>query len=191
MPPVSKVLAIQAPYAGVVFDEAVKGLPVVDAVLQPIARYSISARALSGLLGPAFFTAAICVQGDWVVDDKTGQPLMTPEGRPLPTQRTAMMLSGLKYSLLQMSRTADLDKVQERAEVDAERMRKVDQLVDFIFSFPAAQQAPAPGNGGSPPPASQAPPPEASPGQAQVARVLVPTGVYPPAPQMDDTGARV
>src|SRR5258708_6924876 len=33
MPPVSKVLTIQAPYAGVVFDEAIRGLPIVDAVL--------------------------------------------------------------------------------------------------------------------------------------------------------------
>ncbi len=182
MPPVSRVLTIQAPYAGVVFDEAVKGLPIVDAVLQPVARASVSLRALNGLLGPAFFTAAICVQGEWQ-QHEDGSPVFGPDGRPAPTQRTAMMIGGLKYSLLQMSRTADLDKVQERAEVDAERMRRVDQLVDFIFSFPPAQQAPAPAQDGTAAPYPQPPSPPA-PGQA-----LTPTFVYPPPPKMDDVGA--
>lgn len=180
MPPVSRVLTIQAPYAGVVFDEAVRGLPIVDAVLQPVARASVSLRALNGLLGPAFFTAAICVQGEWATNED-GSPVFGPDGRPAPTQRTAMMLGGLKYSLLQMSRTADLSKVQERAEVDAERMRRVDQLVDFIFGFPPAQ-APAPAHDdAAAAPRSSSPP---APGQ-----VLTPTFVYPPPPKMDDVGA--
>jgi|SRR5690348_4231342 len=184
MPPVSRVLTIQAPYAGVVFDEAVRGLPVVDAVLQPVARASVSLRALNGLLGPAFFTAAITVQGEWVLDDNK-MPVFGPDGRPVPTQRTAMMLGGLKYSLLQMSRTADLSKVRERAEVDAERMRAVDNLVDFIFQFPVKAPAPATGEG-TPAPASPGPhaPPGGQPGQ-----VLNPTFIYPPPPTMDDVGA--
>lgn len=184
MPPVSKVLTLQAPYAGVTFDAAVRGLPLVDSVLQPVARYSVSIRALNGLVGPAFFTAAICATGEWVTTDE-GLPVITPDGRPVPTARTAMMLSGLKYSLLQMSRTADLEKVRERAEADAERMHMVDSLVDFIFGFPAAQSpAPAPdGNGSPPPPPGSPAPPSGQPGQ-----VLVPTFIYPPKPEMDDAG---
>lgn len=181
MPPVSRVLTIQAPYAGIVFDEAVKGLPVVDAVLQPVARASVSLRALNGLLGPVFFTAGITVSGEWVTDE-AGQPVFGPDGRPVPTQRTAMMIGGLKYSLLQMSRTADLGQVQARAEVDAERMRSVDALVDFIFGFPPAAapdvQPHAQANG------QEHAHPHAPDG------VLVPSFVYPPPPQMDDTGAR-
>lgn len=181
MPPVSRVLTVQAPYAGVVFDEAVRGLPVVDAVLQPVARASVSLRALNGLLGPSFFTAAICVQGQWEMEADGVTPKFGDDGRMIPTTRTAMMFGGLKYSLLQMSRTADLSKVQERAEVDAERMRAVDQLVDFIFPMP--RKAPAPAHAGDhPSPAS--PPHPGAPGQ-----VLVPTFVYPPPPQMDDVGA--
>jgi hypothetical protein len=183
MPPVSRVLGIQAPYAGVVFDEAVRGLPLVDTILQPVARASVSLRALNGLLGPVVFTAGLCVQGEWVLDGD-GRPTFGPDGRPVPTQRTAMMLGGLKYSLLQMSRTADLSKVQERAEVDAERMRSVDMLVDFIMDYPRPQ-TPAPATDGTPAPPSDPTPPGGSPGQ-----VLVPSFVYPPPPQMDDTGAR-
>lgn len=182
LPPVSKVLTIQAPYAGVVFDEAVRGLPVVDMVLQPIAKASVSLRALNGLLGPAFFTTAVCVQGQWATRED-GSPVIGEDGRPVPTPRTAMMLGGLKYSLLQMSRTADLEKVQERAEVDAERMKAVDKLVDFIFDFPAAKMQPQ----------QQAPQPQAQqdgPRMPAPDRVLVPTMTYPPPPQMDDTGAR-
>ena len=183
MPPVSRVLGIQAPYAGVVFDEAVRGLPLVDTILQPVARASVSLRALNGLLGPVVFTAGLCVQGEWVLDGD-GRPTFGPDGRPVPTQRTAMMLGGLKYSLLQMSRTADLSKVQERAEVDAERMRSVDMLVDFIMDYPRAPAPAADGTTPAPHPSGPAAPP-GSPGQ-----VLVPSFVYPPPPQMDDTGAR-
>lgn len=184
MPPVSKVLTLQAPYAGVTFDAAVRGLPLVDSVLQPVARYSVSIRALNGLVGPAFFTAAICATGEWQTTEE-GHAIITPDGRPVPTARTAMMLSGLKYSLLQMSRTADLEKVRERAEADSERMKVVDGLIDFIFGFPAAQApAPAPGEGPAPAPSPGSPSPSAAPGQ-----VLVPTFIYPPPPQMDDVGA--
>jgi hypothetical protein len=191
MPPVSRVLTIQAPYAGVTFDQAVKGLPVVDSLLQPIARASVSLRALNGLFGPLVFTAGICVQGEWVTKTAAGPngpvevPVFGEDGRPVPTQRTAMMIGGLKYSLLQMSRTADLEKVQERAEVDAERMRAVDNLVDFILQYP---RAPAPATGdGTPAPSSPGPssaPPDGRPGQ-----VLTPSFVYPPPPQMDNVGA--
>lgn len=180
MPPVSRVLTIQAPYAGVVFDEAVRGLPLVDTVLQPIARASVSLRALNGLFGPMVFTAGLCAQGEWE-QHKDGSPVFGPDGRPVPTQRTAMMIGGLKYSLLQMSRTADLSKVQERAEVDAERMRSVDALVDFILDYP---RAPAPAPDGTPPSEPTAPPGAAS------GQVLVPSFVYPPTPTMDETGAR-
>lgn len=184
MPPVSRVLTIQAPYAGVTFDQAVKNLPIVDSMLQPVAKYSVSVRALNGLIGPAFFTAALTMTGEWATTDD-GKMIITPDGRPVPTPRTAAMLGGLKYSLLQMSRVADLDKVQERAEADAERMRAVDRLVDFIMGFPAAT-APAPAPDGGPAPAapSGGSPPSAAPGQ-----VLVPTFAYPPPPQMDDVGA--
>ena len=180
MPPVSRVLTIQAPYAGVVFDEAVKGLPIVDAVLQPVARASVSLRALNGLLGPAFFTAAITVQGQWETEQDGVTPVFGPDGRMVPTARTAMMFGGLKYSLLQMSRTADLDAVRERAEVDAERMRKVDDLVDFIFPMP--RKAPAP-----PHDADTSSP--AAPHTAAAGQVIQPTFVYPKPPQMDDVGA--
>jgi hypothetical protein len=181
MPPVSRVLTVQAPYAGEVFDTAVKGIPLVDAVLQPVARYSVSLRALNGLLGPAVFTAGICVSGEWVMREDGGGPVIGPDGRPVPAPRTAMMIGGLKYSLLQMSRTADLSRVQERAEADAERMRQVDRLVDFILGYPPV---PVPGQESPAPSPQEAPPPAAAPGQ-----VLVPSFTYPPPPQMDDIGA--
>jgi len=187
MPPVSKVLTIQAPYAGEVFDTAVKGLPLVDTLLQPVARMSVSLRALNGLLGPVVFTAGICLRSEWQTTPD-GMPVFGPDGRPVPTQQTALMIGGLKYSLLQMSRTADLDKVRERAEVDAERMRAVDGLVDFILGYPTTQ-TPAPDDGGgapAPAPGNDPQAPHGSPGP-----VLAPTFLYPPssATAMDDVGS--
>jgi hypothetical protein len=176
IPPVSRVLAVQAPYAGVVFDQAVKGIPLVDSLLQPVARATVSLRALNGLIGPPVMVASICLDGeDGWVHDQAGRLVIDEDGRPQPTQPTAMKFGLLRYSLAQMARTADLEKVQQRAEEDAERMRAVDSLIDFIFGFPPRTPAPVPD------PRS----PE-GPGQDP----LQPTAVYryPRPPVMDDAG---
>jgi hypothetical protein len=144
IPPVSNVLRVQAPYAAVMFDDAVKGVPLVDGILQPIARASTSLRAVNGLLGPPLLTMAICTTGSFVVNEQTQQPVIHPEtGRPIPDMRTGLMLGSLRYSLKQMSRIADLEKVAERAEQDAIRDAQIDQLIDFIFGWQAPQQPPA------------------------------------------------
>jgi hypothetical protein len=176
LPPVSRVLTVQAPYAGVVFDQAVKGIPLVDSLLQPVAKASVSLRALNGLIGPPVMVASICMDGeDGWQHDQAGRLVIDEDGRPQPTQPTALKFGMLRYSLAQMARTADLDKVRERAEQDAERMAAVDSLIDFIFGFPP-RQAPAPDD------ASHRSP--ASPGQDR------PRGGYryPPAPAMDGAG---
>jgi hypothetical protein len=144
IPPVSNVLKVQAPYAAVMFDDAVKGVPLVDAVLQPIARYSVSMRAVNGLLGPPLLTMAICTTGTFVVDEQSGRPRIHPEtGRPIPDVRTGLMLGSLRYSLKQMAKVADLEKVAERAAHDAATDAQIDALIDFIFGWQAPQQPPA------------------------------------------------
>src|SRR5215469_9419238 len=174
MPPVSRVLTVQAPYAGVAFDEAVRGVPLLDTVLQPVARCSASLRALNGLAGPPVMVASIVMDGEagWQ-HDQSGRLKLDADKNPLPTQRTAMKLGMLQYSLMQMARTADMERVAERAAEDQARMAGVRQLIDFIFGFNpagsgAAQQAPQ--DGGPVPQHAQ-------------------PFTYPSAPAMDDVGA--
>jgi hypothetical protein len=125
IPPLAKVFTIQAPYAGVVLDEQVKGT-IVDAALQPVARYSGVYRALNGLLGPPVCVLAICAQGKR--DPATGE-------LDLPTQ---MMFGMLKYSLLQMAKVSDLkaDEISQRTEDMAGRMAVVDQIIRDLFPPP-------------------------------------------------------
>lgn len=182
IPPVSRVLGIQAPYVGAAFDEAVKAIPLVDTVLQPVARYSVSLRALNGMFGPPLMVFSICAAGTDAWEHRTG-----PDGKVLikvdedgwyvPTPRTNVQLGMLRYSLLQMTRVADIAKVAERAIENAERMRSVDTLIASIFGFPQRRDHP-----------ESPAPPDGSPGPGQ--DPIQPTAVikYPPPPQMDGTG---
>jgi hypothetical protein len=181
VPPLAEMFTIQAPYAGVVLDQYVKGTPV-DSVLQPIARYSASYRALSGLVGAPLFTAMICFEGK--VDAKSGEYDL----------RTQMMFGMLKYSLLQMSKVTDLnaDQIQERTEAMTARNAAVDAIIDRLFPRPQPPQA----QQGPPPPAPGANGQAAGPGPVMTgpAQVIpgevIPRGfVYPPPPGMDATGS--
>lgn len=176
IPPLAKIFTIQAPYAGAVLDEQVKGT-IVDAALQPLARYAGVYRALNGLIGPPVCVLAICAQGRR--DPKTGEYDMA----------TQMMLGMLKYSLLQMARVSDLkaDQIAERTEDMAARMAVVDKIVEDLFTMPG----PGPGQG---PPAGDDS--RETPAGAPVTGTVVhrprtaENGYpYPEQPPMDGTGA--
>jgi len=158
-----------------VLDGAVSSLPIVDSLVQPLARYSASFRTLNGLFGPPVMVASIVMDGEngWAHDPQ-GRMLFTEDGRPVPTHRTAMKFQMLRYSLVQMARTADVDKVRERAQENAERMRQVDDLIDYIFSFPPRQA-----------------PPQPQPGQDGPVPQHAQPFTYPSPPVMDDAGAAV
>jgi hypothetical protein len=186
IPPLAEMFTIQAPYAGVVAEQYIRGTPV-DTIVQPIARYSASYRALSGLIGCPLFTALICFEGR--MDPATGEYDV----------RTQMMFGMLKYSLLQMSKVTDLnaEQIEERTEAMAARSAAVDLIIARLFPRPgpppaAGQgQAPAdPGANGQAPaagPVMMAGPAQVIPGQ------VIPPGqagfVYPRPPGMDETGA--
>lgn len=134
IPPLAKILTIQAPYAGTVLDEQVKGT-IVDAALQPAARYSGVYRALNGLLGPPVCVGYICANGR--IDPDTGEPDM-------PTQ---MAFGMLRYCLLQMAKVSDLkaEQITQRTENMAARMAVVDAIIADLFPR-LASQPPPPGD---------------------------------------------
>ena len=178
IPPLARILEVQAPYAGVVFDENVRGT-VIDSALQPLARYSGVYRALNGLLGPPVCVLAICTQGRYLEDD-SGRILLDPRtGRPVPDPRTRMLFGMLRYSLLQMAKVSDVsaEEIGERTEAMAGRMAVVDQIVNDLFEFRASPPAADTPGSGTPPPG---PPPEPREGNIFV---------YPEAPTMDGAGA--
>jgi hypothetical protein len=141
LPPLQRVLYAQAPYAGVVLEDSVKGT-VVDTVLQPVARAETAIRAVNGLAGPPVFVLGILTRGARVqVTGPDGQPLTDDEGQPVTDYDTPtkLMFMGLRYCLLQMTKVtaAQLSAVQERAEDRLERGRAVDEMIAWIFGMPA------------------------------------------------------
>jgi hypothetical protein len=181
IPPLARMLTMQAPYAGVVADEQIAGT-FVDGPIQAAARYSKGFRALNGLAGPPVYVGLICATGKRVqpVDPETGRPAVYPDGSAVMVydQRTQMLFQGLRYSLLQMTKISaqNAEQIQERVQVSAERMRVVDAMIESLFDMsptasppPAAPQAPPQGTGGGEP---------------------HPNGYrYPDPPSMDSTGA--
>lgn len=147
IPPLAKILTIQAPYAGVVFDDQVKGT-FIDRALQPAAKYSGVWRAMNGLAGPPVYVGLICMTGARVqaVDPMTGQPAVYPDGSPVLVydQRTQMLFQGLRYSLLQMTKISELnaEQIRERTQASAERMAVVDQIIADLFDLPAPGYTP-------------------------------------------------
>lgn len=134
--PVQRMLLAQAPYAGVMLEDTVKGT-VVDAALQPIARNAGALRAVNGIFGPPIFTAGIALTGQR--DVKTGEP----------DARTKAMFLGLRYSLMQMSKVSgkQLAAVQEASEERIARGDQIDAFMDWLFDM---RPAPPDGTGQHP-----------------------------------------
>jgi hypothetical protein len=179
VPPLARILTIQAPYAGAVFDEQIKGT-VIDAALQPVAKYSGVWRALNGLAGPPVYVGLICATGARVqASDPAGKPLFHPDGAPVLVydQRTQMLFQGLRYSLLQMTKVSEVnaEQIRERAEASAERMRVVDQIMADLFDLPVTPVTV------SPPAARHRPPAGGDPAQNGFR--------YPEPAVMDEEGA--
>lgn len=62
LPPLQRTLKVQAPVAGAILDDAVKGT-IIDPLLQPLARLADVGKAGSALIGPPVFVTAITVYG--------------------------------------------------------------------------------------------------------------------------------
>lgn len=171
LPPLAAVLQMQAPYAGVVLDEQVRGT-FVDTLLQPAARYQGLFRALNGLMGPPVCVLLICLEGRR--DPATGRY----DGR------TQMMFGMLKYSLLQMTKVSELnaEDIAERTESLAARTAVVDHIVARLFAL----EPPPPETFD---PDSGQPGPDAGGGAVFDAQPPGAAFRYPAPPDMDGTGA--
>jgi hypothetical protein len=175
-PPLQRCLSFQAAYAATVLDDIAKGT-FIDPALQVVARADQAFRAVDALLGVPMFTAMICMAGG-AEHDKAGVMVRDEHGWPVWDQRTQLMFMGLKYSLIQMDRMAELhmDEIEAKAVAIGERQQRVERMIALMFAeFRVPPQAAA--NGEGPPPAAARP------------AASVPGFVYPPPAPMDDTGA--
>lgn len=152
-PPLEKMLYAQAPFAGMVIEDALAGT-VVDRMLQPIARAEDKAIALGGLIGPPLFIVGVMATapepcekcegrgGIPVPGDVNGALAVCQAcrggGTEPPSFEHKAALGGLRLSLMAMTEAMGdrMDQVMERAAENKERGRQVERFIDWLFEIP-------------------------------------------------------
>jgi hypothetical protein len=124
LPPMEKILYLEAPLAGQVVEDTCKGT-VADTILQPVARIDRQFKALEALTAPAW-VAAIMVKGE-----KEASGDYTPA--------TKLMFGGLRHALLSLSRVADVDFEQLKAKSEELKGKsdEIDGMIAWLFEMPA------------------------------------------------------
>jgi hypothetical protein len=135
LPPLERTLKVQAPVAGLLLEDAVRGT-VVDAVLQPIARYQARGKTGAAMIGPPVLVTAITLHVQRQA--MAGQP-------PNPFfMSTAVEL--LRESLMLWLEVAgpkfDLALAKEK-EFEAKHGQSVDEMIAWLLSDPVDPRDPA------------------------------------------------
>jgi hypothetical protein len=127
-PPIGRCLQMQAPVAGLILEDVVKGT-FVDRALQPVARAEDKAEKVAALAGPV-----LCVAGL-----EAAQRLPDPQRKA----REAILWPLLIESLVLSERVtgAYADEVIARAEQDAPARERATRLAAAIFAVPTGEPA--------------------------------------------------
>jgi hypothetical protein len=127
--PVGRVMTLQAPAAGMVLDDALRG-SVVDRMAQPLARGQKRLEVLFSVAGPPLLVGAVCQK-----------PELYPVIRPMLVEALKgwLVLSGPK-----------IRKAQERerkllAELDGLDVSTIEEMIDALFAPPDQQEQVIPG----------------------------------------------
>jgi hypothetical protein len=124
LPPIEKILYLQAPMAGVVIEDSIRGT-ALDRLAQPVARADQKFKAIEGL-SAVLWVAGIMLRGR---RDESGE--YSPE--------TKLMFSGLRHALLSMTRTVErFDFEAQKAKADELRSAsgQIDAMIAYIFEMP-------------------------------------------------------
>lgn len=130
LPPLQRTLRIQAPVAGIILEDAVKGT-AADALLQPFARLAGQGKVISALLGPPVIVTALMlhVQQRAMLDPpQEPNPLLVSAGtEALRSSLMAWMeVAGPKFDIA----------LQREREFEAKYGQSVDELIGFLLSGP-------------------------------------------------------
>jgi len=142
IPPLQKILAAQAPTAGVILQDALRDTIVDRAVLQPAARIEDRLQAVNAMAGPPIWVMMIAAWGGAQVGPN-GQPLLV-DGEFLYDQRTQMMVSGLRFSLMSWLKISDkkAEDIQATADELTQLGDEADKLIRWILAPPVPGQSP-------------------------------------------------
>lgn len=142
LPPLQRILAAQAPLAGVVFEGQFRDSLIDRAVLQPAARYEAQGEALAAMIGVPLFTVLTAVRGRTYMEpgaDGQMQPVRKPDGSPAWDPVTDLtLIAPLRTCLTAWFAVSERheDEVIAKAEATIAQTRKADALIAWIFSPP-------------------------------------------------------
>lgn len=124
--PVARTLQLQAPVAGEIADDMVKGT-VVDKVLQPLARVSEKGEDLFALVGPPAIAMAICMQ-----------PELYPMLEPMMVEaiKSWVAIAGPRI------RKAQQKEAKLIAEMGEDYGESIREMLQFIFAPVQTQESP-------------------------------------------------
>jgi hypothetical protein len=143
LPPLQKILAAQAPMAGILLEDATRDTFIDRVVLQPVARAEQRLQAVNAMVGPPLWTLAITTMGG-AVTDAQGMPVRDPEGNFVFDDRTRMMVGGLRFSLMSWLKIADKQAVEimEQADELNRLGDEADKLIQWILAPPDPGMSP-------------------------------------------------
>lgn len=143
LPPLQKILAAQAPTAGAVLQDALKGTIIDRGILQPVARFEDRAQAINAMAGPPIWTMMISMFGG-AVTDQAGNPIRDADGNYVFDNRTAPMVGGLRFSLISWLKVAakSADDIIESAAELTKLGEEADKLIQWILAPPEPGQSP-------------------------------------------------
>jgi hypothetical protein len=133
LPPLHRTLRVQAPVAGLLLEDAVKGT-MADTILQPLARMAETGKAVSALLGPPLFVTAITVHAS----QRAAQEL------PPNPVFMAIATEGLRSSLMTWMDVAGpkfVEAVRREREFEEKYGSDVDEFMNWLFAPPPATEA--------------------------------------------------
>lgn len=121
VPPLFRCLTMEAPFAGMLMEDAVKGT-VIDLVLQPLARNEQRMNTIGGLVGLPLATAAAV------------QNAPAPGEEPGGRFKAAVYSMRLSARLLARAGVGKAEELAEHAEQVKARAREADRLVAWILT---------------------------------------------------------
>lgn len=128
LPPLNRTLRIQAPVAGMILEDAVKGT-VADRVLQPLARIGAQGKVISALAGPPVLVTALSLHIQQRAAAGQGpNPLLLSAG--IEALRSSLM------AWLDIAGPKMLIALQREREFEEKYGQDVDSLIEFLLSAP-------------------------------------------------------
>lgn len=138
IPPLQRILAAQAPMAGVVFQDRLRNTFTDRVILQPFARVEDQAEVGTAMVGVPAITAWIAFRGRCVMRETPDgpRPVLDEEGMPVWDDTTQMAVGLLKMALaswLKVSRKYAADVIAQ-AEEDIAISAEADKLIRWLFA---------------------------------------------------------